>query len=213
MSYIAGPIHLWVRLYTSGLDRVTADERWAELESDLWEQLRSESEQGTDRARVATSIWARWLLGIPDDLIWRAEHVATSPGHRSSAGRDDKVDPFASRNKLFGLGVGVAAILIVALGVITIDNIQYFDGSDHIVASSTLTALSIALVVAGLGAIAIGFFVMGSRPAEGAALAVGGSLTAALMTYWLLITLLLAVAISVYAVRRARRIAGSTPRA
>ena len=123
------------------------------------------------------------------------------------------MDTFASRNKLFGLGVAVAAILIVALGVITIDNITYFDGSDHIIASSTLTTMSIALLVAGLGAIALGFFVMGSRPAEGAALAVGGSLTAALMTYWLLVPLLLAVAISIYAVRRAMRIAGSTPKA
>ena len=122
------------------------------------------------------------------------------------------MDTVTSRNKLFGLGVAVAAILVVALGVITIDNIQYFDGSDHIIATSTLNTVEIALLVAGLGAIALGFFVMGSRPAEGAALAVGGSLTAALMTYWLLIPVLLAVAISVYAVRRARRIADSIPR-
>ena len=122
------------------------------------------------------------------------------------------MDTIASRNKLFGLGAAVAAILIVALGVITIDNIQYFDGSDHIVASSTLNTVEVALLVAGLGAIALGFFVMGSRPAEGAALAVGGSLTAAVMTYWLLVPLLLAVAISIYAVRRAMRIADSTPR-
>jgi len=212
VNYIAGPIHLWVRLYTLGLDRVTADERWAELESDLWEQLRSESEQGSERARVAASIWARWLLRIPDDLIWRAEHVAISRGHRSSE-RRSKMDTVTSRNKLYGLGVVVAAIVAVAIGVMTIDNIQYFDRSDHIIATSTLNTLELALLVAGLGAIALGFFVMGARPAEGATLAVGGSLTAAIMTYWLLIPLLLAVAISVYAVRRARRIAGSTPRA
>ena len=48
---------------------------------------------------------------------------------------------------------------------------------------------------------------------EGAALAVGGSLTPALMKAELLVPFLLAAAISIYAVRRAVRIAGSTTRA
>jgi hypothetical protein len=122
------------------------------------------------------------------------------------------MDTFASRNKLLGLGVAVAAIVAFAIVLITIGIYQYFDGSDQIIAKSTLNTLGNALLVAGLGAIAIGFVVMGSRPAEGAALAVGGSLTAAIMTIWLFIPLLLAVAISIYAVRRAMRIAGSTPK-
>ena len=107
---------------------------------------------------------------------------------------------------------GVTAIVVVAIAVITIDNIQFFAGSDDIIAEPTLMLMSVTLLVTGLGAIAIGFVVMNTRPAEGAALVVGGSLAAALMTYWLIVPLLIGTGLSVYAVRRAMRIAGSVPK-
>ncbi len=210
MSPLLGPVRWWVQLYTSGLATSTRHQRRVELESDMWEQTRSESESGSGDFRIAASIWTRWLVGVPDDLAWRAEQVAASREPSRQAARSSKVDTVTSRNKLFGLGSAVAAILIVAvaIGVFTIASIQPRDGSDNIVAWSTIFILGNSLFVAGLAAIAIGFFVMNSRPAEGAALAVGGSLTAGLLSAWLLVTPVLAVAISIYAIRRARRIAG-----
>jgi len=131
-------------------------------------------------------------------------------GHASEHRKGVTMSPMQtviSRNKLIALTASVAAVLLLAIGLITIDNIQYFDGTEDIVPTSTLMTLSMLLVAAGLGAVAAGFVVMRRMPAEGAALAVGGSLTAALMTYWLIVPLLVAAGVSAYAVRRARRFA------
>jgi hypothetical protein len=104
----------------------------------------------------------------------------------------------------------VALAIVAAAVAITVDNIQYMEQSQRLVAEPTLRAISIALFGIGLAGIPVGFLVMRSRPVAGAVLAAGGSVVAALMTYWLIVPLLVAVVISVTAIRRARRIAAAS---
>ena len=106
------------------------------------------------------------------------------------------------------LPVGAVAVaMVVGIAVLVIGNIQYDEQSDRLVPSELLGSIQIGLLAAGLVSLVAGFAIMRSRPAVGAVLAVGGSWVAGLMLYWLIVPLLIAVAISVYAVRRARRIA------
>jgi hypothetical protein len=65
----------WTRLYTWRLERPVREARRAEIESDLWEHLNAE--QG-DRT-LPLEIVNRLVLGIPDDLRWRIEHVSSHP--------------------------------------------------------------------------------------------------------------------------------------
>lgn len=62
----------WVGLYTRGLGPQLRAERRAELESDVWEQMRGRP-PGT-----AWLVLLRCLLGIPADVTWRLEQA--SPG-------------------------------------------------------------------------------------------------------------------------------------
>jgi uncharacterized protein (TIGR03435 family) len=70
-------VRAWVWFYTTGL---TADERATrrhEIESDLWE---FEADMGgASRFSPALHLILRVLLGIPDDLGWRIEHVTVGP--------------------------------------------------------------------------------------------------------------------------------------
>jgi hypothetical protein len=68
----------WAHLYTSGLAPHMRAARRAEIESDLWESAHDQSApQGTAAALL---ICARLILGIPNDLLWRA--AQTSPRTR-----------------------------------------------------------------------------------------------------------------------------------
>jgi hypothetical protein len=195
-------------LYTAGLDPVDRDERRAEIASDLWEHTRALEDTGDNRITAAVAIGARWLLGIPDDLLWRAERRR----ERSSQG----VEP-ARRSSMAGFGnarvlalpvmVAVAAVVVALAGVI-IGNIQYVEQSERIVSNSVLESLSMVLIVGGFAAIVLGFVLMRRQPGVGAVLVVGGAATASISTYWLIVPLVLAVVVSWYGVRRARRIAG-----
>jgi hypothetical protein len=63
----------WTRIYTWGLRHDVADERRAEVESDLWEMQR---DPAFDSGRaVAIAVVIRTLAGAADDLAWRIEHV------------------------------------------------------------------------------------------------------------------------------------------
>ena len=65
-------VRAWTRLYTWRMEPAIRKARHAEIESDLWE-----FEQGPDAGRrlsPAVQVMARVLLGVPDDLSWRAAH-------------------------------------------------------------------------------------------------------------------------------------------
>ena len=74
----------WTRAYTAGLPESLATERRREIESDLWE---SQRDLGGDRVvNGAGEILGRLLVGVPDDVLWRVEHVADDvPARRVAA--------------------------------------------------------------------------------------------------------------------------------
>jgi hypothetical protein len=68
-------VRAWTRLYTWRLPTSARDVRRAEIDSDLWEFGR---EHGRG-VLPALHVISRLLLGIPDDLRWRASHMAMGP--------------------------------------------------------------------------------------------------------------------------------------
>jgi hypothetical protein len=207
MSPRLGPVRWWVRLYTAGLESSVRDRRRDEINADLWDQVEGQTGNGRTAAAITMAVWLRWLSGMPDDVFWRREQpTAARAALAATEGRRDVFGP-GSRGALV-LPVGAVAIAIaVAIAVLVIGNIQYDEQSDRLVSSELLGSIHIGLLAAGLASLVTGFVIMRSRPAVGAVLAVGGSWVAGLMVYWLIVPLLIAAAISVYAVRRARRIA------
>ena len=212
MRALIAPVRAWARLYTARLDTAEREARRAEIECDLWEQARSAMNEGRHPMVVVAEIWARCLAGIADDVLWRLERSAASRARRQGTEGRQEMTTIRSRRSL-ALPIGAIAVAIgVALVLITIDNIQYLEQSERIVPSATLASISGVLLVAALACIPVGFLAMRRRPVEGAALVVGGALTAGLMVYWLIVPVLLAVAISWYGIRRARRFAAAGDR-
>jgi hypothetical protein len=63
----------WLDLYTRGLPGRVAEERRAEVESDVWEMLHdAEFTQRADLAREAVS---RLIRGVPSDIGWRMDNA------------------------------------------------------------------------------------------------------------------------------------------
>lgn len=74
MRYAIAAVRIWTDLYTWGLPPAVGEARRSEIESDLWEFQRD-----CDAHRPvnpAAHILIRALLGVPDDLYWRAAHAA-----------------------------------------------------------------------------------------------------------------------------------------
>ncbi|HXK32574.1 MAG TPA: hypothetical protein VNM91_00990 [Dehalococcoidia bacterium] len=64
---------LWVRVYTLGLDRAARAERCREIDSDTYEHIHDDSLG----ARLAVlDVIQSLVLGMPDDLRWRAHHIS-----------------------------------------------------------------------------------------------------------------------------------------
>ena len=63
----------WTRLYTSGLSPQARDRRREEIASDIWESVHGA--RGS-QLELAGQILLRLLLGIPDDLGWRRQHLS-----------------------------------------------------------------------------------------------------------------------------------------
>lgn len=207
MSPRLGPVRWWVRLYTAGLEPSVRDRRRDEIDADLWDQVDGQAGNGRTAAAITMAVWLRWLSGVPDDVFWRREQPRAARAEPAATeGRRDMFGP-GSRGALV-LPVGALAIAIaIGIAVQVIGEIQHQEQSERLVPSELLTYFGIGLLVAGLASLVAGFAIMRSRPAVGAVLAVGGSWVAGLMVFWLIVPLLIAAAISVYAVRRARRIA------
>jgi hypothetical protein len=66
-------VRAWTSLYTSGAPPVLRERRRSEIESDLWESLHDHAPTGRTLSLFAIS--SRLVLGIPDDLVWRAAHT------------------------------------------------------------------------------------------------------------------------------------------
>jgi hypothetical protein len=64
-------VRAWTRVLTWRLPRHLGETRRAEIESDLWES----QNQPAGATSTGAEILLRLLLGIPSDLVWRAEDV------------------------------------------------------------------------------------------------------------------------------------------
>ena len=68
LRLVVALVRAWTDCYTWRMNPDVRAARIAQIESDLWEELRERSSEGM---RVPLSILARVVLGIPDDLAWR----------------------------------------------------------------------------------------------------------------------------------------------
>jgi len=201
------PIGWWIRAYTAGLPDIMRERRRMEVESDAWEEVSALTALGSGPAAIRAAVWLRWLAGVPDDLFWRLEQRRTRRT-RSTTGEGSATSMNVNTDRsVIVPGAVVAIAIVAALILITIDNIQYMEGSQRFVPTSTLMNLGLALFAIGLGGLVAGFLVMRARPTTGAILASGGAMVAAVTTYWLIVPIVVALVVSAVAIRRARRLA------
>jgi len=72
-------VRAWTRLYTSGMAPAIRDARRAEIDSDLWEFHEDARRRGGTPALIAVHMLLRLVLGVRNDLFWRAEHARVAP--------------------------------------------------------------------------------------------------------------------------------------
>jgi hypothetical protein len=68
---MAGLVARWVRFYTRKLPPEVAQRRIDEMDADLHDHIAHEREQGTGERRIALSLLARMVRGLPADASWR----------------------------------------------------------------------------------------------------------------------------------------------
>jgi len=72
LRFVIALVRTWTRLYTWRMQRAIREARRAEIASDLWE---FQQDPGAGRGlSPVIHVLVRLLLGIPDDLCWRAAH-------------------------------------------------------------------------------------------------------------------------------------------
>lgn len=98
----------WVRLYTSRLPAGEADQRRAEILSDLWDHHQESVQSGQSELRHNLEVIERVLSGIPADLSWRR-------GIQQSPLRPDTGDPMTT-HKTIPRSTG-ALIIVACLGI------------------------------------------------------------------------------------------------
>lgn len=69
-------VERWVRLYTRNLPPPIARRRIGEIDADLHDHIAHERAHGTDDRRIALSIAARMVRGLPADASWRSQTIA-----------------------------------------------------------------------------------------------------------------------------------------
>jgi hypothetical protein len=75
---IAGSVARWVRFYTRNLPPPIAQRRIDEIDADLHDHVAHERGRGTAEGRIALSIAARMVRGLPADAAWRRQVIARS---------------------------------------------------------------------------------------------------------------------------------------
>jgi hypothetical protein len=66
-------VRAWTRVYTWGAPSELAEQRRADIESDLWEQ--QQDPNGGRGLAPAVQVLLRLFTGIADDFTWRVEHT------------------------------------------------------------------------------------------------------------------------------------------
>ena len=73
LGFAVAVLRAWTRVYTWRLDPLLRERRRAEIESDLWECQQDPA--GNRGITPASQLLARMVMGVPDDLAWRAEYL------------------------------------------------------------------------------------------------------------------------------------------
>ena len=202
MPRSVGFVRAWVRIYTAGLPPGLRDSRREEIDSDLWEQAQEAEMKLTDGPPLATHLLLRWLLGLPDDLLWRVAHIRARDVNTKEGAMVQTRD-YKTMTVVAGL---IAAFALGALIVNTvIGEIGYYRQAD-VAFYIHQSVMGLFYGPAGLAAIAGGFWIMRKAPMFGALLVTAGSVAIAILFFWLIIPEFIAAGISYYAIRRARRI-------
>jgi hypothetical protein len=76
---MAALVARWVRRYTRDLPAPVAERRVEEIDADLHDHVAHERGRGTADWRIALSIAARMLRGLPADASWRSRTLARFP--------------------------------------------------------------------------------------------------------------------------------------
>ena len=191
-------IQAWVRTYTLGLSASLKEARREEIAADLWEQVQEAAIR--DGRSPDAHLLLRWLWGLPDDLSWRLGHFH---------GRKEKGDTMiaSSNTRTLTTAVSVVGSLVVlALLVLqVVAQIEYERQVDYgLTPVWQVTALTIGPL--SLASIVGGFYFMRKMPIVGALLVTFGSVAVAVMFFWLIVPIVVAIGLSAYAFRRAWRI-------
>jgi hypothetical protein len=124
----------WVRLYTRDLPPSIAQRRIGEIDADLHDHIAHERAGGTADRRIALSIAARMVRGLPADAAWRRSTITTrkEPMQRMSPARRSAVR----------IALATALVVLLPLAAMLV-----FEGVDWGVFDFVLAAV----VVAGTG--------------------------------------------------------------
>ena len=197
-----GLVRAWVRLYTAGLPPALRDARREEINADIWEQAQETAVRPRTGPPLALHLLHRWLLGLPDDLLWRLAHLRTRNLHPKE-GAMVHANDYKTLTILTGT---IAVLLLAALVTYTVAaEIEYQRQADYGFVFHWVYLVTPVSPVS-LAAIVVGFWFMPKGPMLGALLVTSGSLAIAIMFYWLIVPELIAIGLSLYAFRRARRI-------
>jgi hypothetical protein len=99
----------WVRFYTRNLPPPIAQRRIDEIDADLHDHVAHERGRGTGDRRIALSIAARMVRGLPADAAWRGQMVA-----HSQIAKEVEMHRPASRSAL-RVALVTAVVLLVPL--------------------------------------------------------------------------------------------------
>ena len=72
-------VRAWTRIYTARMEPAVRDARRSEIESDLWELHEDARGRGASPTLIAIHIVLRLVLGVGDDVLWRAEQLHVRP--------------------------------------------------------------------------------------------------------------------------------------
>ncbi len=139
---VAGLVARWVRFYTRDLPAPIARRRSEEIDADLHDHIAHERAEGTGERRVALSIAARMVRGLPADASWRRTIA------RSSTSKDVmKISKPAYRSAV-RVALVTACILLVPLVAMLFSDGASWSVPDFIMAGALLAGSGLLLELA-----------------------------------------------------------------
>jgi hypothetical protein len=123
----------WVRFYTRNLPPPIAQRRIDEIDADLHDHIAHERAHGTGDLRIAISIAARMLRGMPADASWRGRAIARA----SSPNEVMKLRKTAYRPAV-RVVLATASVLLVPLVAMQVTDEVNWSLADFVLAGALL---------------------------------------------------------------------------